>query len=72
LKEKPEDRLKRLRARKGILLGRMKNLRLSSGGIGPLIRNADHKRNLLNDEVNRIGARIIKIQGAIERSEAER
>lgn len=72
MKGKPEDRLKRLRARKGDLLERMKSLRLSSEGIGPVIRNASHKRNLLNDEVNRIGARLIKIQEAIEHSVAER
>lgn len=65
MKEKPADRLKRLRASKSDVLGRMKAIRQSKEGVGPVVRNADHKLSMLNDEVNRIGARIVKITDAI-------
>lgn len=57
MREKPEDRLKRLRARKNELLEKMKTLRRST-----TVRNAAYKLDLINDEVNTITIKIMELQ----------
>ena len=55
--EQRKMRISRLNARKAELLGDMKALRANSA------RNAEHKINMLNEQVMRIGERIIKLKG---------
>ena len=55
MREDPESRLKRLRGKKNVLLEKLRNL-------PPTIRNADHKRTMLNDEINIITVRIMELQ----------
>lgn len=57
MKEQPEDRIKRLKARKAELLGKMKELRAAG------VRNVEHKVEMLNEQWLRIGERIIKLRG---------
>lgn len=57
MREIPKNRISRLKVRKQELLGQIKKLRAGS------VRNAEHKIDRLNDQVLRIGERIIKLKG---------
>lgn len=58
MKEQRKERIQRLKARKAELLAQMKELRGTPG-----VRNLEHKLDRLNEQVMRIGERIIKLKG---------
>ena len=55
-REAPQARLKRLRARKDKLHDRLKSLRENN------VRNADHKRDLINTELTLVTAKIMELE----------
>lgn len=57
MKEQRKERISRLRTRKRELLDEIKALRAAG------VRNAEHKIDMLNDQVLKIEARIIKLRG---------
>jgi len=57
VKEQRKSRIARLRTRKAELLEEMKALRAAGA------RNLEHKLGRLNEQVLRIGERIIKLRG---------
>lgn len=56
MRETIQDRIARLRTRKQEILARMKDLRKNS------VRNVEHKRDRLNDQVMRITDKIIELE----------
>lgn len=57
MRETQQERINRLKGRKGELVGQVKALWANPG------RNVEHKVEMLNQQVLRLGARIIKLKG---------
>jgi len=57
MEEQRKDRISRLRTRKAEILVHMKELRAAG------VRNLEHKLDRLNEQVMKIGERIIKLRG---------